>query len=59
MNPVLLLVQSQLRAATLVELVPGRNLAVALYCQHTRLPVPALDRLTRAVINATRLALDQ
>jgi hypothetical protein len=59
MNPVLLLVQLQLRAATLVELVPGRNLAVALYCQPTRLPVPVLDRLTRVVIDAARLALDQ
>ena len=58
MNPVPL-VESQLRDGTLVELVPGRNLAVALYWQHTRLPVPMLDRLTDAVIAAARSALDQ
>jgi LysR family transcriptional regulator, chromosome initiation inhibitor len=58
MNPVSL-VQPQLRAGTLVELVPGRNLAVALYWQYTRLPVPMLDRLTRAVIASARRALEQ
>lgn len=57
MNP-LPLVQSRLRAGTLVELVPGRTLAVTLYWQHARLPVPMLDRLTRAVIAAARMALD-
>lgn len=58
MNPVSL-VQPQLRAGTLVELVPGRSLAVSLYWQHTRLPVPMLDRLTQAVIASARLALEQ
>jgi LysR family transcriptional regulator (chromosome initiation inhibitor) len=58
MNPVSL-VQPQLRAGALVELVPGRSLAVSLYWQHTRLPVPMLDRLTRAVIASARLALEQ
>jgi LysR family transcriptional regulator, chromosome initiation inhibitor len=58
MNPVSL-VQPQLRAGTLVELVPRRTLAVSLYWQHTRLPVPMLDRLTRAVIASARLALEQ
>jgi LysR family transcriptional regulator, chromosome initiation inhibitor len=57
MNP-LSLVQPQLRAGTLVELLPERQLTVALYWQHTRLPVAMLDRLTRAVIAAARLALE-
>ncbi len=58
MNPVPL-VASKLRAGTLVELVPGRSLAVALYWQYARLPVPMLDRLTGAVIATARVALDQ
>jgi LysR family transcriptional regulator (chromosome initiation inhibitor) len=58
MNPVPL-VEAQLRAGTLVELVPGRTLAVTLYWQHTRLPVPMLERLTGAVIAAARCALEQ
>ncbi|MFI4868261.1 MAG: hypothetical protein ACHQDD_02780 [Steroidobacterales bacterium] len=58
MNPVPL-VASKLRAGTLVELVPRRSLAVALYWQCTRLPVPMLDRLTDALIAAARSALDQ
>ena len=57
MNP-LPLVEAQLRTGNLVELVPGRDLAVALYWQHTRLPVPMLDRLTTAVIAAARSALE-
>lgn len=57
MNPVSL-VQPQLRAGTLVELVPERHLSVALYWQHSRLPVSMLDRLTRTVIAAARLALE-
>jgi LysR family transcriptional regulator, chromosome initiation inhibitor len=57
MNP-LSLVQPQLRAGTLVELVPGRQLAVALYWQHTRLPVSMLDRLTHTVSAAAHLALE-
>jgi LysR family transcriptional regulator, chromosome initiation inhibitor len=58
MNP-LPLVAAQLHAGTLVELVPGRTLAVTLYWQHTRLPVPMLERLTGAVIAAARSALEQ
>jgi LysR family transcriptional regulator, chromosome initiation inhibitor len=57
MNP-LSLVRPQLRAGTLVELVPERQLTVALYWQHTRLPVSMLDRLTHTVIAAARLALE-
>jgi LysR family transcriptional regulator (chromosome initiation inhibitor) len=56
MNP-RALVNKQLEAGTLVELVPGRVLSVDLYWQHTRLPVPLLDRLTRAVVAAARVAL--
>jgi LysR family transcriptional regulator (chromosome initiation inhibitor) len=57
MNP-LCLVQPQLRAGTLVELVPGHQLAVALYWQHIRLPVSMLDRLTHTVSAAARVALE-
>jgi len=57
MNP-LSLVRPQLRAGTLVELLPQRQLTVALYWQHTRLPVSMLDRLTHAVIAAARVALE-
>jgi LysR family transcriptional regulator (chromosome initiation inhibitor) len=53
MNP-LTLVEPQLKAGTLVELVPGRTLSVPLFWQHTRLHVPMLDRLTRAVIATAR-----
>jgi LysR family transcriptional regulator (chromosome initiation inhibitor) len=53
------LIQAQLRAGTLVELIPGRTLSVSLYWQHTRAPVPMLDRLTRAVVSAARSSLDQ
>jgi LysR family transcriptional regulator (chromosome initiation inhibitor) len=56
MNPIAL-VEAHLRAGTLVELVPGREILVPLYWQHTRLRVPMLDRLTRAVIAAARSEL--
>jgi LysR family transcriptional regulator, chromosome initiation inhibitor len=56
MNPASL-VQTHLRAGTLVELVAGRPLLVPLYWQYTRMQVPMLDRLTRAVISAARQAL--
>lgn len=56
MNPVQM-VQNQLRDGTLVELVPGRTIVVPLYWQHTRLQVPMLDRLTRAVVATARKAL--
>jgi LysR family transcriptional regulator (chromosome initiation inhibitor) len=51
------LVAAHLRDGSLVELVPGRLLSVPLYWQHTRLQMPMLARLTRAVINASRAAL--
>jgi LysR family transcriptional regulator (chromosome initiation inhibitor) len=57
MNPASL-VQSHLRAGTLVELVAGRELFVPLYWQHTRLRVPMLDRLTQAVLKAARQSLE-
>jgi LysR family transcriptional regulator, chromosome initiation inhibitor len=56
MNPVQM-VQKQLREGTLVELVPGRTIVVPLYWQHTRLQVPMLDRLTKAVVTTARKAL--
>lgn len=56
MNPVQM-VQNQLRDGTLVELVPGRTIVVPLYWQHTRLQVPMLDRLTKAVVTTARKAL--
>jgi len=56
MNPHAL-VASHLRAGSLVELVPGRLLSVPLYWQHTRLQMPMLSRLTKAVISASRAAL--
>jgi LysR family transcriptional regulator (chromosome initiation inhibitor) len=51
------LVQTHLRAGTLVELMPDSSLEVSLYWQHTRLKVPTLDRLTRAVTTAARAVL--
>jgi LysR family transcriptional regulator (chromosome initiation inhibitor) len=56
MNPQSL-VASRLRDGSLVELVPGRLLSVPLYWQHTRLQMPMLGRLTKAVITASRTAL--
>jgi LysR family transcriptional regulator (chromosome initiation inhibitor) len=53
MNPAQL-VREHLKSGALVELVPGRSLAVPLYWQHTRLQVPMLGRLTRAVVEAAR-----
>src|SRR5713226_2986823 len=55
-NP-LPLVQAQLRNGTLVELVPERALSVPLFWQHTRLQMPMLARLTRAVVSTARGAL--
>jgi len=52
------LVQEHLRAGTLVELVPGRELAVPLYWQVSRLAVPILRQLTQAVLVSARAALD-
>ena len=56
MNPQSL-VASHLRDGSLVELVPGRLLSVPLYWQHTRLQMPMLARLTKAVVSASRAAL--
>jgi LysR family transcriptional regulator (chromosome initiation inhibitor) len=56
MNPIAL-VREQLKSGALVELVPGRTLSVPLFWQHTRLPVPMLDRLTRAIVTSARSAL--
>lgn len=52
-----LLVQSHLRAGRLVELMPDSSVDVPLCWQHTRLKVPTLDRLTRAVTMAARAVL--
>lgn len=56
MNPASL-VRGHLKSGALVELVPGRTLAVPLYWQHTRLQVPMLGRLTESVIRAAKVAL--
>jgi len=56
MNPQAM-VASHLRDGSLVELVPGRLLSVPMYWQHTRLQMPMLARLTKAVIAAARAAL--
>jgi LysR family transcriptional regulator (chromosome initiation inhibitor) len=56
MNPEAL-VREHLKSGALVELVPGRPLAVPLYWQHTRLQVPVLERLTQAVVRVARLGL--
>lgn len=56
MNPQSL-VTSHLREGALVELVPGKLLSVPLYWQHTRLQMPMLARLTKAVIAASRAGL--
>jgi LysR family transcriptional regulator (chromosome initiation inhibitor) len=56
MNPHAL-VASHLRDGSLAELVPGRSLSVPLYWQHTRLQMPMLNRLTKAVVSASRAAL--
>jgi len=56
MNPQAM-VASHLRDGSLVELVPGRLLSVPMFWQHTRLQMPMLARLTKAVIAAARAAL--
>ena len=43
--------------ASAVELVPGKRLSIPLYWQHSRLLIPMLERLTKAVIGAARVAL--
>ena len=56
MNP-LSLVREHLDAGKLVELVPGKRLPVPLYWQHSRLQVPMLARLTKAVIQTAKETL--
>jgi LysR family transcriptional regulator, chromosome initiation inhibitor len=56
MNPQAM-VASHLRDGSLVELVPGRLLSVPLFWQHTRLQMPMLARLTKAVVAASRASL--
>jgi LysR family transcriptional regulator (chromosome initiation inhibitor) len=51
MNP-LSLVRAQLKAGTLVELLPDTPVDVPLYWQVTRLKVPVLERLSRSVLRA-------
>ena len=51
------LVRDHLRAGRLVELAAGQATNVALYWQSARLPVPALERLGRAVVAAAAEAL--
>jgi LysR family transcriptional regulator, chromosome initiation inhibitor len=51
------LVREHLEAGRLVELVPGLVIDVALYWQSARLPVPALERLGRAVAATAAEAL--
>ena len=52
------LVQEHLRAGSLVELVPGRELAVPLHWQVSRLAVPMLRQLTDAVVSTAHAVLD-
>ena len=56
MNPQSL-VRAQLRAGTLVALVPDTPVDVPLYWQATRLKVPVLERLTGSVVRAAAAAL--
>ncbi len=56
MNPRSLVVP-HLSNGTLVELVSGRLLSVPLFWQHSRLQMPMLVRLTKAVTAASRAAL--
>ena len=51
------LVRDHLRAGRLVELVAGQAIDVALYWQSARLPVPALERLGKAVVATAAEAL--
>ena len=58
MNPESL-VREHVRAGRLVELAPGLVIDVPLYWQSARLPVPALERLGRAVATTAAEALAQ
>lgn len=52
------LVRALLAAGRLVELVPGSALDVPLAWQHTRIALPALQRLTDCVVEAARGTLE-
>jgi len=56
MNP-LALVRAQLKAGSLVELLPDTSVDVPLYWQAARLKVPVLERLTGSVVRAAAAAL--
>jgi LysR family transcriptional regulator (chromosome initiation inhibitor) len=56
MNPHSIIAE-HLRNGSLVELVPGKILAVPLYWQHRRLQLPMMARLTESVVAASRVAL--
>lgn len=58
MNPQSL-VQAHLAARRLVELLPGRVIDVPLYWQASRLALPALERLTDAVLATARAQLQR
>ncbi len=51
------MIRPHLQAGRLVELVPGTPIDVPLHWQHTRLAPPALERLTRAVLEEARARL--
>jgi LysR family transcriptional regulator (chromosome initiation inhibitor) len=53
MNPIML-VREHLKSGQLVELIPGKRLPVPLYWQHSRLQVPMLGRLTKAVVSTAK-----
>jgi LysR family transcriptional regulator (chromosome initiation inhibitor) len=53
------LVAQQLKDGSLVELVPGTPLDIALHWQHARAAAGLLDRLSRAVLAGARSALIQ
>ena len=50
----LALAAPHLASGRLVELLPGRRIAVPLYWQRTRLAARLLERLTQAVLAAGR-----
>lgn len=52
-----LLVNTQLENGSLVEVLPGKHFVMPMYWQHTRLPLPMLDRLTSTVVSVARRAL--
>ena len=58
MNP-LALVRAQLKAGSLVELLPDTSVDVPLYWQAARLKVPVLERLTGSVVRAAAAALQR